>query len=1437
MLSKQISKPATEQTLTGPNDWERWEKIFLSKIEQKDLMGYLTGERELPTRPEMTVIPPTPPSIEALRERNRTTNRDRERSTQTEGDQASQDEAISTGPATSAEKAALKLWKDEYSLELSHFNTLMTYYRTQESRYEAERKKIDDIIQWMQTSEFQTWPKDINSWVTQWMSIMQRGKQYNLTFAKDVVNWTKDFFDAFYKADPAWVTVLRTTYSDRIEAGNITYNDFAKQVQEQDRTRPKVTAKRGFQRGAFNANQQQDGASDEDNNNENENNTRSESYRGKATEVVIEEENEATRTINQLAQAAVLLVSDAKYRKARPGDYLLAGNSKSLWKMGYYWDQRQHTTAYAETTADSWANSPRKGAWYSVSAHKESNSWTPRPPRKADIQRWHLRLGHPGPQALEHLSSASRGVRVTGISPKSNLTKGEGIKTVECDACATAKMKRQIRREPREKPSKPGERLAIDFHDFESSTSGYSSTMLVTDRYSGYIWDYNLTDRTGETIRAALADLLPKLDAQYGLVPWVIECDNEIYMNRPLVKEYLESFFIRLEPSPPYTQALNGAAERSGGVIKDKGRSMAASGKIPHDLWPEINRAAVYLFNRTPRYESNWKTPYEVFHTYLALQNGKVFEDMKPNQAHLRVYGCKAYSLTTKYMKKEKRLQRYHPKAWIGYLVGYDSTNIFRIWNPKLGVVVSARDVIFNEDEVFDGNLDKLRNDLATTTIDEIAELLNSVHIQNDKLQSATVGGPSWTQEDEPNSYNNEESLEPRKRTPGAPSAADIDAEVPFQDRAPESGQSLSHAPATGLSQNEAPATGQSVYRAPESGQSLSPAPATGQSTNLAPESGQSLEKDIIYPTPPDSPPAVLMSATIQNPVKDELNRINYLDSGCREAVAWEAAFTAGTSHKIYGSLNGKPFNRSSLRRALRSTTGLQSFFMPPTHQIWSKVPYSYAKGRQVLDCMWVYVYKFDKHGRLLKCKARLVVRGDQQVGLNQGDTYAATLAARSFRTFMAIAARFDLEMAQYDAVNAFVHAPIQETVFMRIPPGYRHLYPGTILKLNKALYGLRTSPLQWQRTLTESLQKLGFKSVPHEPCCMIKSGILIFFYVDDIVLAYKKDKEKEARSLMNNLKKEYTITGGEELQWFLGIRVIRDREKKLIWLSQASYIDKIAKLADTFPIHDTPMAKDELLPYTGRASHATIHSYQRKVGSLMYAAVSTRLDIAFAVSRLSRFLTNPSPTHHRAADRVLLYLQSYRHLALQLGGGDGFVVASDASFADNTLDRKSSQAYVMTLYGGITGWQANKQNTVTTSTTEAELLALSQAAKEGMYVMHLLKELDVKLETPRLHLECDNKQTISLIEKDIVTLKTKLRHVDIHHHWLREQFQEGRVELTYVPTKKMIANGLTKALPKGEFDAFLEQIKMTDISRYLHEQKEDTQEVDMGTVLNCLQI
>lgn len=214
--------------------------------------------------------------------------------------------------------------------------------------------------------------------------------------------------------------------------------------------------------------------------------------------------------------------------------------------------------------------------------------------------------------------------------------------------------------------------------------------------------------------------------------------------------------------------------------------------------------------------------------------------------------------------------------------------------------------------------------------------------------------------------------------------------------------------------------------------------------------------------------------------------------------------------------------------------------------------------------------------------------------------------------------------------------------------------------------------------------------------------------------------------------------------------------------------------------------------------------------------------------------MTNPSPEHHAAADRVLLYLLRYRDFGLQFGGHDEFLVASDASFADNTVDRKSSQAYTMQLFGGLIGWRANKQETVTTSTTEAELLALSQAAKEGIFVSRLLQELAVKLEDHRIRLLCDNAQTIRLVNDDIARLRTKLRHVDIHNHWLRQEVQRQSITVEYTPSERMIADGLTKALSKDGHEKFKRQIGLIDISTRLQERKtkELQNELDLDAML-----
>jgi hypothetical protein len=150
------------------------------------------------------------------------------------------------------------------------------------------------------------------------------------------------------------------------------------------------------------------------------------------------------------------------------------------------------------------------------------------------------------------------------------------------------------------------------------------------------------------------------------------------------------------------------------------------------------------------------------------------------------------------------------------------------------------------------------------------------------------------------------------------------------------------------------------------------------------------------------------------------------------------------------------------------------------------------------------------------------------------------------------------------------VHARLDEDIYMKMPPGQRRTE--TILKLERALYGLRKSPLLWQRDFTSTLKKIGFKPVPHEPCCFTHEGVLIFFYVDDIVFAYRKQDGATVERLIAQLRSKYNLAGGDELQWFLRIEVLRDRTKRLIWLSQSSYIDKISRLAKTQQRSDTPM-------------------------------------------------------------------------------------------------------------------------------------------------------------------------------------------------------------------------------------------------------------------------
>jgi hypothetical protein len=193
------------------------------------------------------------------------------------------------------------------------------------------------------------------------------------------------------------------------------------------------------------------------------------------------------------------------------------------------------------------------------------------------------------------------------------------------------------------------------------------------------------------------------------------------------------------------------------------------------------------------------------------------------------------------------------------------------------------------------------------------------------------------------------------------------------------------------------------------------------------------------------------------------------------------------------------------------------------------------------------------------------------------------------------------------------------------------------------------------------------------------------------------------------------------------------------------------------------------------------------------------------------------------AVNRCIQYLYGTRQLGILYDGesnGPELAVYTDASFADDPRDRKSSQGHLLTLFGGPIAWKSGKQDTVTTSSTEAELLALTAVAKEAIATLRLFAGMRFEL-ADKLNIQCDNLQTIRLVNSELPRLRTALRHVDIHNNWARQEVQKQTFTVNYLQTDKMPADGLTKALSKTKFKLFIEQLGLTKVPQSSEDEEE----------------
>ena len=296
------------------------------------------------------------------------------------------------------------------------------------------------------------------------------------------------------------------------------------------------------------------------------------------------------------------------------------------------------------------------------------------------------------------------------------------------------------------------------------------------------------------------------------------------------------------------------------------------------------------------------------------------------------------------------------------------------------------------------------------------------------------------------------------------------------------------------------------------------------------------------------------------------------------------------------------------------------------------------------------------------------------------------------------------------------------------------------------------------------------------------------------------------------------------EAAYILGIKIYRDRSKRLLGLSQSMYIDTILKRYNMenskrgyLPIGTGVTLSREDCPKTPEERERMNRvPYASAVGAIMYTMTCTRPDVAYALSVASRYQANPGEEHWKVVKTILKYLRRTKDQFLIYGESElklkGY---TDASFASDKDDSKSISGYVFTLNGGAVSWKSSKQATVADSTTEAEYIAASEAAKEAVWMKKFISELGVvpSIEEP-IPLLCDNNGAIAQAKEPRSHQKSK--HVLRRYHLIREIIERGDVKIEKIDGKENAADPFTKALGITQFDKHKWEVGMKYMTDWL---------------------
>ena len=382
----------------------------------------------------------------------------------------------------------------------------------------------------------------------------------------------------------------------------------------------------------------------------------------------------------------------------------------------------------------------------------------------------------------------------------------------------------------------------------------------------------------------------------------------------------------------------------------------------------------------------------------------------------------------------------------------------------------------------------------------------------------------------------------------------------------------------------------------------------------------------------------------------------------------------------------------------------------------------------------------------------------------------------------------------------------------MQAPPGFSGDFGRNEgCRLRKALYGLKQSPRAWFGRFTSAMKKFGYRQSNSDHTLFLKKNgskiTCLIIYVDDMIIT--GDDRDEIKVLKDKLFQEFEMKDLGRLKYFLGIEVLRSNRG--IFISQRKYVlDLLAEagMLDCKPI-ETPIMINHGLQILEDGEPTNCAQYQKLVGKLIYLA-HTRPDIAYAVGVVSRAMHRPQIRHMEAVIRILRYLKgtSGRGVLYQKNGHLDVVAYTDADWAGDRDDRRSTSGYFTLVGGNLVTWRSKKQKVVALSSAEAEFRGIAKGVTEILWLRRLLTELGfMPIKSSVLY--CDNQAAINISENPVQHDRTK--HVEIDRHFIKEKLENETIKLPHVRSEDQLADILTKAVATQSFENVLHKLGVGD--------------------------